>query len=705
MNSEIESIMEEVSQLKSKTMILLMFCISFFSLGSIVSEAQTNQETERILVTYEEAKSPSRQAEQSTKVEVIEVPKEEVNETIERLESNRKIKHVEEDQPVYLMNTSLPNDAMVAYQKPWIDQVNLPKAWELVDKQESSLKVAVIDSGVDLTHEDLKANLVNGINLVNKDQTVQDLDGHGTKVAGLIGAVTNNQIGIASPARGVSVMPIKVTENGTGKLSTLVEGIRYAIDHDADVINFSLGNYNNSFALRTVVEEAAAKDILMVGAAGNDNQSGVVFPAAYSEVLAVSSVQTGTNEKASFSNYGSLVDLAAPGTDIYSTSLNGEYAFDKGSSLSAPIVASSGVLLKSYAPFLTSKQTFKLLKESAAPLSGSFSLGNGLLDVSAAIKNVTEYNRIYGETSIETALEISRQNWDTLEKQTLSIDGQEITGKFAVLARFDEFPDSLAASPLASKLGSPILLTKKSGLSTHVIDELSRISADHVLIIGGENAVPKGISKQLESSGITTTRVAGDNRYETATEIAEIVEGGNTSEAFIVSGEKFPDALSISSFASRFEAPVLFTKSASLPDDTKAYLEKSRPEKAYAIGGETVINQSVVSKIPSSNIERIGGKDRFETNFKVLLRFGIEENNDGIYFATGLKFPDALTGGAAASRLGESIILVHPYRENEALEKSILYLNNQGIDDYRILGGPAAISETKAWHIDQLIDD
>ena len=705
MSSECVSIMEEVSQLKNKTMIVLMFCILFFSFDPSVSEAQSDQETKRIIVTYDKASSPSRKSNQSAKVEVIEVPKEEVKETIERLESDRKVKHVEKDQPVYLMNTSLPNDAMISYQKPWIDQIHLPKAWARIDKQESSIKVAVIDSGVDLTHEDLKANLVSGINLVNKDQTVQDLDGHGTKVAGLIGAVTNNQIGIASPAQGVSIMPIKVTENGKGMLSTLVEGIRFAIDHEADVINFSLGNYNNSYALRTIVEEAAAKDILMVGAAGNDNQSAVVFPAAYSEVLAVSSVQTGTKEKASFSNYGSLVDLAAPGTDIYSTSLNGEYAFDKGTSLSAPIVASSGVLLKSYAPFLTSKQTFKLLKESAEPLPGSFSLGNGLLDVNAAIKNVTEYNRIYGETSIETALEISRKNWETLEKQTLSIDGQEITGKFAVLARFDEFPDSLAASPLASKLGSPILLTKKSGLSHNVIDELSRISADHVLIIGGVNAVPKSILDQLESSGITTTRVAGDNRYETATEIAEIVDGDKTSEAFIVSGEKFPDALSISSFASRFEAPVLFTKSTSLPDYTRAYLEELRPRKAYAIGGETVISQSVMSEIPSSNTERIGGEDRFETNFKVLLRFGIEENSDGIYFATGLKFPDALTGGAAASRTGQSIVLVHPYRENEALEKSILYLNNQGIDDYRILGGPAAISETKAWHIDHLLDD
>ncbi|MYL61984.1 S8 family serine peptidase [Bacillus hwajinpoensis] len=697
--------MEEVSQLKSKTIILLMFCILLFSLAPIVSEAQSNQETERILVTYVEAKSPSRQSEYSTKVEVIKVPEQEVDETIDRLKSNREVKHVEKDQPVYLMGEGLPDDALLSYQKPWMDQINLLNAWELLSNQKSTSKVAVIDSGVDLTHPDLKANLISGVNLVNESQSVQDLDGHGTKVAGLIGAVTNNQIGIASPARGVSIMPIKVTENGTGNLSTVVEGIRYAIDHDADVINLSLGNYNNSFALRTVIEEAAAKDILMVGAAGNDNDSAVVFPAAYPEVIAVASVQTGTKEKAPFSNYGPLVDLAAPGTDIYSTTLNGEYTFDKGTSMSSPIVASSGVLLKDYASYLTNKQVFKLLEETAATINGSDDFGSGILDVEAAFNGVTEYNRIYGETSIETAIDISKKSWNTVDQQTISINGKSITGKFIVLARSDEFPDSLAASPLASKLGSPILLSKKSGLSKSLLDELNRLSANHVLLIGGEDALPEGVVDQLKSEGIETTRIAGDNRYETATEIAKIIENENTTETFIVSGENFPDALSISSFASRFESPVLFTKSDSLPDDTKTYLNELGPQKAYVIGGETVIGKSVVSEIPSLDSERIGGEDRFDTNFKVLLRFGIEEESEGIYFATGLKFPDALTGGVAASRSGQSIILVHPNRENEALNKSILYLNNQGVSNYRILGGPAAISETKAWQIDQLLDD
>lgn len=695
--------MEEVSQLKSKTMILFMFITLFFSLAPIVSEAQSDQETERILVTYDEAKSPSRQSNQSTKVEVIEVPKNEVDETIDRLKSNRDVKHVEEDQPVYLMETEGPNDPLFSYQESWIDQINLLKGWQHVGNKSSIGKVAVIDSGVDLLHPDLRANLVDGINLVNRNETVQDIDGHGTKVAGLIGAVTNNQLGIVSPARGVSIMPIKVTENGTGNLSTVVEGISYAIDHDADVINLSLGNYNNSFALRTVIEEAAEEDILIVGAAGNDNDSAVVFPAAYPEVLAVASVQTGTEEKAPFSNYGSLVDLAAPGTDIYSTSLNGEYAYDKGTSMSSPIVASSGVLLKTYAPYLSNKQTAKLLKETADPLTGAYKLGNGLLNVEAAINSVTEYKRIYGENSIETAIEVSKNSWDELDQQNVSIEGNSMKGRFVVLARSDEFPDSLAASPLASKLGSPILLTKKSGLSIKVLDELKRLSADHVLIIGGENALPEAILNQLNSNEIATTRIAGDNRYETAVKIAKIVESETTTEAFIVSGENFPDALSISSFAARFEAPVLFTKSDVLPDATNVYLNDLGPKNAYVIGGERVIGENVVSKIQSSNTERIGGEDRFDTNFKVLLRFGIEENGDGIYFATGLKFPDALTGGAAASRSGQSIILVHPYRDNVALNKSILYLNNQGVESYHVLGGPAAISETKAWQIDQLL--
>ena len=695
--------MGEVSQLKSKTIFLLLLCSFFFSVDPELSEAESDNETERILVTYEQTKSPSRDSKRSTKVEMIDVPVDEVDKMIEQFEANKDVQHVEMDQPVYLMDSVQPNDTFLSYQKPWIDQIHLIKGWELANVESSSLKVAVIDSGVDLTHPDLKPNLVDGINLVEPSKSVQDIDGHGTKVSGLIGAVTNNQLGVVSPSRGTSIMPIKVTENGTGNLSTVVQGIRYAIDHDADVINLSLGNYNNSFALRTVIEEAISKNILIVGAAGNDNDSGVVFPAAYPDVLAVASVKTGTEEKASFSNYGSLVDIAAPGTDIYSTSLNGEYAFDKGTSMSAPIVASSGVLLKEYAPYLTNKQMFKLLKQTASALTSSYDLGNGVLNMEGAINGVTEYNRIYGDTAIDTAIEISKNNWTTLEEQTLSIEGDNKKGRFVVLARSDEFPDSLAASPLASMLGSPILITKKDSLSINVMRELSRLSANHVLVIGGNNAIPEAITEQLQAEGISSTRIAGDNRYETATKIANIVGSEKTKEAFIVSGEKFPDALSISSFASRLGAPVLFTKSDSLPAETKAFLNDLDPDKAYVIGGESIIGKSVYSQIPSSNTERIGGEDRFDTNFKVLLRFGVAENSEGVYFATGLKFPDALTGGAAASLSGHSIILVHPTRENNALEKSILYLNNQGINQYRILGGPAAINQTKAWDIDQML--
>ncbi|WLR61315.1 cell wall-binding repeat-containing protein [Guptibacillus hwajinpoensis] len=692
-----------MSQLKSKTIFLLLLCSFFYSVNPELSEAESDNEKERILVTYEQTKSPSRDSKRSTKVEMIDVPVDEVDKMIEQFEANKDVQHVEMDQPVYLMDSVQPNDTFLSYQKPWIDQIHLIKGWELANVEASSLKVAVIDSGVDLTHPDLKRNLVDGINLVEPSKSVQDIDGHGTKVSGLIGAVTNNQLGVVSPSRGTSIMPIKVTENGTGNLSTVVQGIRYAIDHDADVINLSLGNYNNSFALRTVIEEAISKNILIVGAAGNDNDSGVVFPAAYPDVLAVASVKTGTEEKASFSNYGSLVDIAAPGTDIYSTSLNGEYAFDKGTSMSAPIVASSGVLLKEYAPYLTNKQMFKLLKETASALTSSYDLGNGVLNMEGAINGVTEYNRIYGDTAIDTAIEISKNNWTTLEEQTLSIEGDNKKGRFVVLARSDEFPDSLAASPLASMLGSPILITKKDSLSINVMRELSRLSANHVLVIGGNNAIPEAITEQLQAEGISSTRIAGDNRYETATKIANIVGSEKTKEAFIVSGEKFPDALSISSFASRLEAPVLFTKSDSLPAETKAFLNDLDPDKAYVIGGESIIGKSVYSQIPSSNTERIGGEDRFDTNFKVLLRFGVAENSEGVYFATGLKFPDALTGGAAASLSGHSIILVHPTRENNALEKSILYLNNQGINQYRILGGPAAINQTKAWNIDQML--
>ncbi|MDP4552061.1 cell wall-binding repeat-containing protein [Alkalihalobacillus macyae] len=693
-----------MSQLKSKQILFLFLLSLLFSLHPDVSKAESENSTERLLVTYETTKAPSRTSEQPSKVDVIDVPVTEVEETIDHLTSKKGIKHVEKDQPVYLMGDAEPNDSLYPYQKPWFDQINLSQSWNLASTKKSTQTVAVIDSGIDLTHPDLLANIIDSVNLVTPSQSAQDVDGHGTRVAGLIGAETNNNLGVASPSRGTSIMPIKVIESGKGDLSNVVQGIRYAIDHDADVINLSLGSYNHSYALRTVIEEAVAENILVVGAAGNDNESSVVYPAAYPNVLAVAAVETGSKEKASFSNYGSLVDLAAPGTEIYSTSLNGTYEFDKGTSMAAPIATSSAVLINESAPYLTNKQMIKLMKETADPVSPSYSLGSGLLNIDSAVQGVTEYKRIYGDTAIETAVEIAKNNWDKLEEQTLNMEGDNIRGKFVILARSDEFPDSLAASPLASKLNSPILLTKKTGISAEVLAELKRLEADRVFIIGGENAIPEKVSDKLKSTGITPLRIAGANRYETATEIASLIESENIDEAFIVSGEKFPDALSISSFAARFGAPVLFTKQNTLPKETKGYLDKKVPNKAYVIGGKEVVSENTYSSIPSNELERIGGENRYDTNFKVLLRFGASKTSEKTYFATGLKFPDALTGGAAASRTGDAIVLLHPSRYTEPIEKSLLYLTNKGISDYRILGGPEAISPEKAWEIDQLLD-
>ena len=139
-----------MSQLKSKTILFLFVSSLLFSFNPHVSKADEGKETERILVTYEHTKSPSKQSEQHTKIDVIEVPSTEVNEMINQLELNNDVKHVEKDQPIYLMDEKMPNDSLLSYQKSWVDQIHLPNAWKVVPNTDSSLKVAVIDSGVDL---------------------------------------------------------------------------------------------------------------------------------------------------------------------------------------------------------------------------------------------------------------------------------------------------------------------------------------------------------------------------------------------------------------------------------------------------------------------------------------------------------------------------------------------------------------------------
>jgi thermitase len=227
------------------------------------------------------------------------------------------------------------------------------------------ITIAILDTGIDQDHEDLDpthhtddqvGKLYRDINFTASD-TVDDRFGHGTHVAGIAAALTDNGLGVAGTAGEARLFNVKVIgDNGIGYDAAIASGIRWAADHGAQILNMSFGQPDDSTLIKEAVAYAAGKGVLMVAAAGNEGKAIKRYPAAYPEVLAVGATtmpRPGQPERrASFSNYGEWVDVAAPGESILSTFPNHptsikviNYGYMNGTSMATPMVSGEAALL------------------------------------------------------------------------------------------------------------------------------------------------------------------------------------------------------------------------------------------------------------------------------------------------------------------------------------------------------------------------
>lgn len=305
-----------------------------------------------------------------------------------KLRALRQSPYVVSAEPNYLATAqeTLPNDPELGRQ--WgLRVIDAATGWDL-ETGASDVVIAVVDTGVDFRHPDLSDKLVAGWDFVNGDDTPQDDNGHGTHVAGIAAASTNNGVGVAGMAWGARIMPIKVLDaSGSGTYADVAAGIVYAADHGAQVINLSLGGIAPSMALEEAVNYAHDRGAVVVAAAGNRGSAGVIYPARYPNAIAVAAVDPGLNP-ASFSSYGPEVDIAAPGVGIHSTLLGGGYGEMSGTSMAVPYVAGAAALLESLDRSGLPEQVRTALENAASDLGGQGRddvFGGGLLRVGAAI--------------------------------------------------------------------------------------------------------------------------------------------------------------------------------------------------------------------------------------------------------------------------------------------------------------------------------
>jgi serine protease len=240
---------------------------------------------------------------------------------LRQLRKNPNIEYIEPDYKIYALDTAGPESASdisvlsSSQTIPYgVTMVNAPVVWPRT--MGAGVRVAVMDTGISMYHPD-RGNVVDSVSFVT-GEAVEDFHGHGTHTSGTI-AAADNDIGVVGVAPKADLLIAKVLDNtGTGQTSWLISGIEWAVNNNAKVISMSLGSYSYSSALETACDNALADGALLVAAAGNDNVSTPSYPAAFSSVISVMAVDQNKN-KASFSNYGSTIDLAAPGVSVYST--------------------------------------------------------------------------------------------------------------------------------------------------------------------------------------------------------------------------------------------------------------------------------------------------------------------------------------------------------------------------------------------------
>lgn len=334
-----------------------------------------------------------------------------------------KAYEIEYAEPRYIHTlTDSPNDSLMVFQTN-LAKISASKAWDIT-KGSASIIIGIVDTGVDWKHPDLAAHIVKGIDLGGLNGTPDDDPSedaapanfkiwqpyHGTHVAGIASAVTNNRTGVASIGYNCSLMPVKVSrsdvrdsDRGTPLVYYGFDGIKYAADHGAKIISCSWGGYAYSRYEQDVIDYVTAKGSLVVAAQGNDGKKTSFYPADYKNVLSVGWCDSDDKKNIS-ANYGNDVDVMAPGTFILSTwpkeanNNNNDYNIISGSSMATPLVSGLAGLVAARFPNYTPRQIAEQIRVTADDIYSinnttdlNYQLGKGRIN---AYRAVTETNSI-----------------------------------------------------------------------------------------------------------------------------------------------------------------------------------------------------------------------------------------------------------------------------------------------------------------------
>ena len=637
------------------------------------------------------------------------------------------------DDPLFARQWALDNTGQLIPSGGGADQagqvgfdVGATGAWRLATGSRSTL-VAVLDSGVDITHPDLAGAIwtnrgevpgnhidddhdgyvddVHGWNFLTGRADVggpADTIGHGTHVAGVIAAATGNGIGVAGLAGGVTLLPVPFIGADGGYDSDAIRAIGYAAARGAKVINASWGA---SVADAPAADNPALADAirscrcLFVTAAGNegrdmDRAGNRVFPAAFRlpNELSVAAVDN-RGRLASFSDYGTTVDLAAPGVGILSTLPDG-YGWADGTSMATPYVTATAALVAAADPSLTPAGIAAVLRGSARPVPALVGRvrSAGMVSAAAAVAVAVAGSPrpVTGQPLVPRLAGADRYTTAAAVADRLPAGGE-----VAYLATGTDFADALAGAVLAAHDRAPLLLTEPDQLPESTAAALTRARPARLVVLGDETAVAAGVAAAAASYTTTgvVTRLAGTDRYGTAAEVASRFPAG-VPEVYLATGSDFPDALAAVPVASAAGVPVLLTPPTTLPGVVARELARLAPQRVVVVGGTSSVSAAVAQAAGAAAgapVTRVAGVDRYDTAARLARR--LPGPVPVAYVATGEAFPDAVAGAALAGAEGGPVLLTPGRRLDPVVAGALAALRPAALT---VLGDRSAVADRVA---------
>lgn len=616
------------------------------------------------------------------------------------------------------------DDTYRSYQ--WaLDAIGAYDAWDTV-RTEQTVSVAVMDTGVDTSHEDLSENIVATYSATGNGYSCED--SHATHVAGIIAAVANNSTGVAGVSYDAGIVSVDISDSdGTIYVSSLIVGYQYAIQHADEynirVINVSLGAEGSieekSPALAIQIDLACEAGMMTVCAAGNSSSSLTApyddWPGDYEtcvSVISVSGEEDGDGSysftRGSTSNYGEDKDISAPGVRIYSTTRSNSYGYKTGTSMASPHVSAVAAMVFAVDPDLTVDECRYILYSTAQDAGEEGfdeEYGWGVVDACAAVEMAAgfceEHSFSYKVTVEPTCME------EGLRTCTCTVCGYSCE---EVMATVDHTAGGWT-------------VVEESTLGYAGTEEL-RCSVCSALLD----------TREVPALADAWERLEGETRYQTMAAVVEAYCADASCDYVVVaSGDDFPDALAASYAAGVLDAPVVTTSSSGLSEDALEQIERVGASSAILVGGVDAVSAEAEDDVSAivDSVSRIGGEDRYET--AVLLYGEISEMaasrasgvspaddaDDGSEDATdagtssegsaaagravssdyadgtailcsGTVYADALSASPLSYAAGFPILLT----ESDALPDSTLELLESGaFDEVVVMGGVEAISQ------------